>query len=232
MDYTVWRSALRGSRWRCLYSCWSPRGDFSEGWSLPFEFFWHAEHGLAIVWILAVAGGLHGAVTRRNRSNVPLAAVLFIYGTLVIASVGFEIFVVYGRTARQLVPFLSLIAAEQLYRAARTVPRMNRTIRVAAALILVQTLVNWRTPFSQIFPAEFRDRARTIAAAQGSERIDFLFVEHIYPVPALKLREEMTPILRTPHPLEFLPYQYEGYSPRDRAVLRAADISMRAVASR
>jgi hypothetical protein len=30
------------------------------------------------------------------------------------------------------------------------------------------------------------------------------------------------------HPLEFLPYQYEGYSPQERRVLRTADIRMRA----
>jgi hypothetical protein len=205
------------------------QGEFDEGWSLPFAFLWHAEHGLAALWLLAFALGLYGFVTRRNRSNLPLAAVLFVYGTLVIASVGFEVFVVYGRTARQLVPFLCLIAAEQLYRLTSTIPRARRVVAIASVLIALQAIFNLWTPFSQVFPSEFRERAQAIAAATGDEPVEFRFADHIYPLPLPDANGGARVLVREPHPLQFIPYQYEGYSPHERTILRTTDIAMRAV---
>ncbi len=39
-------------------------------------------------------------------------------------------------------------------------------------------------------------------------------------------------LFRTAHPLQFLPYQYEGYVPVERALLRSNDISIRLVDTR
>jgi hypothetical protein len=36
-------------------------------------------------------------------------------------------------------------------------------------------------------------------------------------------------VMRFRHPLQFLPYQYEGFEPMERQVLRANDIAMRLV---
>jgi hypothetical protein len=36
-------------------------------------------------------------------------------------------------------------------------------------------------------------------------------------------------VYEAPHPLTFLPYQYEGYTPEQRRVLRSTDISMRLI---
>ena len=38
-----------------------------------------------------------------------------------------------------------------------------------------------------------------------------------------------TEVMRFPHPLQFLPYQYEGLRPTEREVLRGSDISMRLI---
>jgi hypothetical protein len=46
--------------------------------------------------------------------------------------------------------------------------------------------------------------------------------------PALPPTEGVV-LLARPHPLQFLPYQYEGYTPAERAALRAIDIRMRLV---
>ena len=35
--------------------------------------------------------------------------------------------------------------------------------------------------------------------------------------------------MRFPHPLQFLPYQYEGFEPMERQVLRNNDIAMRLI---
>jgi hypothetical protein len=36
-------------------------------------------------------------------------------------------------------------------------------------------------------------------------------------------------VREAPHPLQFLPYQYEGYTPAQRSALRATDIRMRLI---
>lgn len=56
-----------------------------------------------------------------------------------------------------------------------------------------------------------------------------VYVEHIYPVPFERSYRMGRVLLARPHPLQYLPYQYEGYTPEQRAALRATDIRMRLV---
>ena len=64
----------------------------------------------------------------------------------------------------------------------------------------------------------------------GSAAVLTLNAKHLYPGPEpVRLPPRYTVIKSTPHPLQFLPYQYEGYRPEQRAALRAADISMRLI---
>lgn len=90
-----------------------------------------------------------------------VGAVVGVAGLLILGSNILEKTVVYGRLARQLVPFLCL-----------------------ATGLLATRLLNERT---------------------------------------LRL------LWSTPHPLEYLPYQYEGSSPAARRLVRGADLSMRLV---
>jgi hypothetical protein len=65
----------------------------------------------------------------------------------------------------------------------------------------------------------------------GSTEYVWAYVQHIYPAPEpLVLPPGHAVLARAPHPLQFLPYQYEGYTPDERDKLRSTDISMRLVA--
>ena len=54
--------------------------------------------------------------------------------------------------------------------------------------------------------------------------------EHLYPRPEpVTLPPHSVTLAVAEHPLEFLPYQYEGFTPENREVLRSTDIRMRLV---
>ena len=203
------------------------QGDFGEGWSLPFAYLWHAEHGLALLWALCLLRAIVRLARgdRNEALGAGVAGTVAIYAGLVVASVVLHRLVVYGRQVRQLVPFLCLISAVALDRTFSAAPR-RRLAYVAGAVLLAQAVANFATPLRQVFPAEFRRMAARIPV-HGSPRLEF--VGHIYPVPFVPPPVAGTVLLERPHPLEYLPYQYEGYTPRQRAALRMTDIHMRLV---
>ena len=86
------------------------QGSYSEGWMLPFSSFWYSEHLLILLWAVALLFGLWDfAVGSRKEAVIfAVSGIIFIYGTLVVFSVLLEKFVVYGRLARQMVPFCSV----------------------------------------------------------------------------------------------------------------------------
>jgi len=205
------------------------QGTFSEGWSLPFAYFWHAEHLLAVLWLLAVIGATLAATRQARGTDIALAAVAFVYGALVLASVGLHWFVVYGRLARPLVPFLCLLTARQIYQL-QADQKLSRTAIKALGLgIAVQAAWNLSLPFSQAFPDTFRERAVAITAGFDPQRTDLLYADHIHPTPSPSPERSHRELARTRHPLQYLPYQYEGFTPEQRAALRSVDISMRVV---
>jgi hypothetical protein len=210
------------------------QGSFAEGWRLPFEYLWHAEHGLLLLWALCLCGiawqvPLSGAPVS---VRVGLLGLGVIYGALVVTSVGLERFVVYGRLARQLVPFFCLVAANRL-EWLRT--RRKRSLPVAWGLLLmavVQGLANFQAPLRQQFPDGFRERAAVVTARLAPHRYAFVNAAPIYPQPVPVHLPPNDVVMVAPHPLQYLPYQYEGYTPTQRNQLRAADIRMRLVVFR
>jgi hypothetical protein len=56
-----------------------------------------------------------------------------------------------------------------------------------------------------------------------------LNAQHLYHprAPRSPLASPAVEVVRYPHPLQFLPYQYEGFAPMERQVLRTTDIAMR-----
>jgi hypothetical protein len=207
------------------------QGDFAEGWKLPLAYFWHAEHGIAvlgtvaIVWATArlIRGG--GGETLR----LGLAGIGFIYGGLVMMSVVLRRMVVYGRLARPIVPFVCILTALMLV----SLAQRSKTWRTVAAVILggagIQAAVNFAAPLAQMFPPEFRAlAARTPTPGNGGTR-RLLYTEYIYPAPTPPPPDCDRIVIARRHPLQFLPYQYEGYTPEERAKLRATDIRMRLV---
>jgi hypothetical protein len=208
------------------------QGVLSEGSRLPFEYFWHAERGILIVWLGASAWGgwqmLRSSSTPRIATG--LAGLVLVYGALAILSSGVELWVVFGRLARQMVPFFCLITAGLLESMRRSpVVGMRATAAVGLVLIVVQAGVNFSGPLSLQFPNEFRAELSQEPGSPGNLGAAlWQNVRHLYPGPEPAVVPPGYVVAKeTMHPLEFLPYQYEGYTPDERAVLRASDIRMR-----
>jgi len=222
------------------------QGDFREGWSFPAEYLWHAEHAVFVAWLAAV---LYCALAFRRLGErrwirVWLLSLLWLYGGLVLFSVGLHKFVVYGRIVRTMVPFFCLLTAfvvqDLLAR------RRARLLVVTAALagLVLQAGWNFRVPLTQVFPREFVHRAQcqfpdlavdADALAFGPDQVDasgdyrLIYAKHIWPEPVPLNLPPHDELLAAAHPLQFPPYQYEGFGPAQRAHLRDMDIRMRLV---
>ncbi len=234
------------------------QGAFSDGWTFPWEYLWHAEHGLLLAWLLGVLGvclGLwRGWPAARTRGLLWLAAATGIYLLLALGSAVLEEFVIYGRLARQLAPYLCLAtayAAHQLW--LRGKPG-RVAVGAACGLVALQFGLNLVPVYQQRFPGDlerasapyaplFRDS--TLEGCCGSfdsdnfyrqgipsdggfdPRYVLLNTSYLYPVYGSRPRFEGREILVAAHPIQFLPYQYESYNPDERATFRAADVRMR-----
>ena len=166
------------------YSGTIAEGSFQEGWSLPFEYLWHTEHLLLVVWLASVLW----AVTRSDRSPrvaAGLFAASLIYALLVICSVGLSKFVVYGRVARQVVPFLGLVAAaavSSLWQSPDTRVRFAAFAIVGA--VMIQAAANFWQPLVQSFPADFIARSRPdTSVAAHYQRLLWVNTKHLFPGP-------------------------------------------------
>jgi hypothetical protein len=206
------------------------QGAFQEGWRLPFEYLWHAEQGLLIVW-LASLGWCLVTLSRSSASprvRVGLTGLLVVYVALATSSTLLHAFVVYGRLARQLVPFLCLLAAYALARARTSHSAVARALVPAVVVVLLaQSAVNFQQPLKQTFPDELE---RQYGPSHSSDLI-WVNVEHIYPEPRkVALPDQFVLVHQALHPLQFRPYQYEGYTPAQRHLLRSTDIRMRILA--
>jgi hypothetical protein len=141
-------------------------------------------------------------------------------------------FVVYGRLARQMVPFFCLVTAAALCDMRGHLPRRARPVAsiVMALLLLGQAVVNFAPPLKQVFPAEFRRPQPGDPRAQAGATLLAINAKHLYPGPEpIALPDRYVLVRKAPHPLQYLPYQYEGYTPEQRKALRQADISMRLI---
>jgi hypothetical protein len=259
------------------------QGDFAEGWSLPWEYLWSAEHGLLVVWAAGVAAAawlvahrsrqssrhrapcLHGRCagpahlpTLRvgarcglhvQRVTLWLVLLVAIYALMILFSNGLAKIVVYGRLVRQLVPLLCLITAWTVMQLVVRQPRLKKLAMVGGVLLVFQAGWNLARPFAQRFPDDVlrevtaaygnvpRDRTIFGPANRPAERLPgasefvLLNAEFLYPVTEVKPPPAGEVLLRAPHPEQFLPYQYEAFTPEERQRMRSNDISMRLIAT-
>lgn len=113
-------------------------GSFEEGWKFPAVYLWDCEHLILIVWIVL-------AVLAVRRSWLWLSLLFTAYLFLALPS-HLHVVVVYGRTARQLVPFLCLAAAYGI-------SKLPKPLAATVVLLVVgQFAVNIAVPFRQHFP--------------------------------------------------------------------------------
>ena len=220
-----------------LFSGTVVQGDFHQGYRVIAEYLWHAEGGLLVLWLAALAYAVWGACRegRWGRLSWYCGALGLLGGGLVLFSDIIPKFVVYGRLTRGLVPFLCLGAAAGIVRmldglggAGRR--RAGATIALAA---VVCAAVNFATPFRQVFPDGFCSlAAREIDRQPPGTGFGFyriLFAETLWGK-RLDVPPPPYPVfLRRRHPMQFRPYQYEAYSAAQRAAINGNDVSMRII---
>ncbi len=237
------------SYWAALleFSGTVKQGVFAEGWSLPWEFLWHSEGAAGVAVLLALlAAGLHLSKSRDSlpdRLIVTLLTLTAAYALLVIGSNGLARFVVYGRTVKPFLPALCLLGGWAIHRLISLRPQWTLPV---IGLLLVAALAHFTPHFGRTFPREFK---LTTFAHFGTPKVAVSFsgtmiprpnpvtrpdlalvnAHLLYPLRAPHPLPEGTTILRAEHPMSYLPYQYEGYSPRERALIRSNDISMRVI---
>ncbi len=219
------------------------QGAFDEGWSLPFEYFWHTEH---IVFIILGALSIYAiAHATRKKERAPIlwaGAITFLYLCLVIPSVFLHSFVVYGRLARQMMPFLILLSASGLERLEQNFSFGKKLARIILAAIAIQAAWNYQASYALTYPREFAQQAQSLHPefVFSEKRLTFgaptLCQNNGYIIEYVKhfgIPPESNPpilgeiLLSAQHPDNFLPYQYEGYTYEERQYLRELKPEMR-----
>jgi len=226
------------------------QGTFSEGWSFPWEYLWHSEHLLLFLWFLAILVVLGFGFLKRFQSALFFRAVKWLAAIIIYIIFGFfsvtlHKFVIYGRAVRQMVPFFCLLTA-CAFEMSGIFQRSKILLSGVLILILIQTAINFKTPLLLRFPPEVQE---DISRKYGWVKQSISIVGHplskdiisnpfsgyvllnaqsdFFPVLGSYNHVEGKVLYRTKHPLEFLPYQYEGYTPIQRTILRSTDISIR-----
>jgi hypothetical protein len=224
------------------------QGLFSEGWSLPWAYLWASEGwagaALAACVVLALVREVGARRPLEFRAAFWLALLAAAYGFLVLSSTVMEKFVVYGRTVKPLVPLVCLLAGWGLRHliGERTWLRVLVSFALAASCFL-----SFAPHFFRVFPrdaeiAVMRDlgNPKRSLSVSGSiyiplplpvTRPDLVLVnaQMIYPIRGYIGYPEGTTLMRIEHPLTYAPFQFEGHTPRERAILQSEDISIRLI---
>lgn len=206
-------------------------GDFGTGWRFIPEYLYVSEHGLAILWLAAVAAALALCADRRVRLWLALAALLGLL--LVIPSDVVHRFTLSARQVRQLAPLLCLLTAAVLRRIQRGGGRPG-----AAAVVLVVAAVaanaarGFARPLRQTFPDQFLDHAYRFRCAAGPDLgpytlVNYYFLDNPDAAPLAPAPGEV--VYAEPHPYQFEPYLYDVYTAAWRADFRRRDLRMRVV---
>jgi hypothetical protein len=235
-----------------------PESYFAEGWSFPWEYLWHAEHGLLLVWVIGVGIVIWLALKRwrpaYTRGLFWLGAAAGMYLLMLLFSYGFVKFPPVGRQARQMVPFLCLTTACGVTYFADNWGLKRRVWLVGTFAFVLQAVFNFAQPLMLQFPNDVVRRVMATyghvtqdttvegpettskdAKQEGNSGIDvpsryvLLNARHLRPVRGIKAPPEGKVQFSVTHPLQFLPYQYEGYTPMERSILRSTDISIRLI---
>ena len=223
-------------------------GRFDEAWSLPWEYLWHAEGALGVAVVLAIAGAALRHWRQRSRPApwVGLTTLAFAgaYLLLLVFAHVLEIFVVYARTVKPFIPALALLGGWALGELLAGRPQLQR---VTIAALVLGAAFNFAPHFGRVFPREveavvvrhYGNPKRTLSIA-GSLYVPFAApvsrpdlalanAQLLYPVRSVLALPAGETLLRLAHPLAYKPFQYECHTPRERALVRQHDLSIRLI---
>ncbi len=219
------------------------QGDFKDGYGVIVGYFWAAESLMCAVWLAAISWILLRAFKGRveRRAWFFLGAIVAIAGSLVVGANVLGKFVVYGRLARQMVPFLALLTGHVFFdRWEFWNARVPRA--VAGGTLIALGAWNFSGPLRLVFPPQFEARGAAIIAGLDAEaskagrpaiprdRFRFIYTTFIWPAPAPQdLPPRYRVLLEAAHPLDYQPYMYEGFGVAQRATFRHSDFRMKLI---
>jgi hypothetical protein len=225
-----------------LFATSITQGLFEEGWSIPFEYFWYTEYIIILILgTLALLAVFSQFNEPRSYTWLWSGGILFIYLCLVIPSVVFEYFVVYARLARQLIPFLVLLAEQGLVQLEGRVAHGRRVTQFIFVVVFLQAAWSFTAAYQVSFPRDFAVEAQVRFSdfEFSSKRLAFgapvicqyngYMIEHakFYVAPPKELPQVQGELLLSAlHPTNYLPYLYEGDPPNFRQAYRTLKLRM------
>ncbi len=235
----LWSGADLISAYR-LFATSITQGSFQEGWSLPFEYFWYTEYTIILLIGALSIFAISSQFKNRSDTKIWVAGFLSIYLCLVIPSV-LHYFVVYARLARQLIPFLVLLAAQGLVQLEGRVAYGRRARQLIFVIVLLQVVWNFVQTYTIGFPRDFaaEAQARFPDFEFSSKRLAYgapvicqyngYIIENtkFYVAPPERIPQVSGQILLSElHPTNFQPYLYEGDPPDFRQAYGALKLRM------
>jgi hypothetical protein len=105
---------------------------------------------------------------------------------------------------------------------------------IAVAVTVANGFFTFSAPLRQEFPSDFKARAAALLKSQppildGSAYFRMVNVDHFVPDPEVLPRSPTATLLASRHPLQYLPYLYEGESREKKALRMSIDHRMRLV---
>lgn len=226
-----------------LFASSITQGSFSEGWSIPFEYFWHAEYSVILILsLLAILAVIRSPAEQKPLVAVWASGVLLIYLCLFVSSVMLREFVVYGRLARQMLPFLMLLAANGLTQLDLSRLAPYRLTRILLVLAVAQASWNFLLSYRLSYPRqiteelqaefpgfEFSTKRLAFGAPTLCQSGGYAMENAKYFLQAPESTQQISGkvLWEAAHPLNFLPYQYEGYTSQQRQEFREQKLQMR-----
>ena len=224
-------------------------GSYAEGVIFPFLYFRDVEGLMCLVWTggilaCAVVALRHADDETRRRARLWLAFALCLYLLMALFSTGLRQFVLYGRIARSLAPFIVMACAVGF------APILSRygwrlCLPFVAALCLIGLLnflpaAQLRYPLAIAYDVyqQYDDVSYESTVRKRFLRWDIkpqlpearyklvnaaVYLE-VFEIDAVRPDGEV--LLEVPHPLHYKPWQYEGLTPEMRAMVNRSDFAI------
>ena len=209
------------------------QGEYSEGSVFPILYLGNAEAGVALVWMTGViiAAGMLARQPRSpdlQRVKLCFACLIILYLLMVLFSAGLQIFVVYGRIARTLVPFLVMLSAFVF--TPWLMSRGKKAFAVFIGVISILALANFVPAIRQEYFIEIAKRAEqeygelsyetmlshpaSPFGVYGEEnalaRYKLLNAGYFHPITEMTDLPDGEVLMQVAHPFNHRPWQYEG----------------------
>jgi hypothetical protein len=215
--------------------------DFRSGIN-SWIYFFYGERAALFIWVAAIGCALwlqfRGDPKSGRKFLTPLTVIaagfLAIYAVFIIDSDIRQSLIVHGRHSRQLVPFLILGFGLGWDKVCERSRQAHLLAAVAGGALVLNAFWTFPVPLAQEFPLAFKARAERLLATlppitDGGSYYRLVNVDHFVLEPEILRNPPMETLLASPHPLQYMPYLYEGGSRAEKRLRLSIDHRMRLV---